>query len=303
MNDLLLDLSQVLYLALPAGFLLLLGLWLHRAGALRRLLPPPEDLPVRWGGGEVAAALFLGYALVPALVQQLLAALGFFNWLYGGLPTEYLAVLGIHPEAAFPGSLPWGPLALAVERGPIESARRTLWISALAFPLQMLGAPLLLRLASGTRFGELGLSGRYLGRNLLAGLLGWLVVTPGVYTIQFFAQLLVEGPPESHPLTKVAEHPALAVEWFLIVFVAVVAAPLWEELFFRGVLQRWLTHRPRGGMVVMAGCGVVAALSRWDALAAGWRTGRPAELLAAAAPLLFVAVMALGYLLLRAWGR
>jgi membrane protease YdiL (CAAX protease family) len=276
---------------------LLLLLWCFRR-RWQGVLPPREEVPVPWSGMELLAALFLGFYLIPIELQALLNLVGFFPWLYGPPPAAYLAAFAAAPDAAFPAGVPWGPLVLSVERGPVEVARRAMWVNLLAFPLQMLLVPLFLRIVSGTRLRELGLDRRFLGRNLLAGLLGWLLITPLAYTIQQVAQHFLQGPPETHALTKVAQHPEVPIEGPVIALVAVIVAPLWEELLFRGVLPRWLARQAWGGAAAVAACWLLALLHGADDIAAGWRSGYLVGAVRAAAPLLFVMAMTAGFVLL-----
>jgi membrane protease YdiL (CAAX protease family) len=54
--------------------------------------------------------------------------------------------------------------------------------------------------------------------------------------------------------------PMLPVEWALLLFAAVVAAPLTEELLFRGVLLGWLRRASAIGHVVVAATALMASI-------------------------------------------
>jgi membrane protease YdiL (CAAX protease family) len=172
--------------------------------------------------------------------------------------------------------------------------RFNLWALVLAFPLQFASVPLLLHRFSHTLPAELGLTARRLGRNLLAGLLTALVLTPVVLGVNFCVESLYElglpGKTQQHPLTLVAQEHLRPTEMGLLVFVAVVTAPVMEELIFRGVLQPYLAARRYGGHVGMAAAlGLaVAACGRdvWNS-----RLGTLGDLLAAGAPALFILAM------------
>jgi membrane protease YdiL (CAAX protease family) len=105
--------------------------------------------------------------------------------------------------------------------------------------------PLLARLTSGARFPEFGLSLRRWRRQLAVGVVAILFLMPIVYSIQAACiRLLDMSTPEiekhRHPLEKMLREslsPGLASVAFLT---AVVLAPAFEELFFRGFLQPWL---------------------------------------------------------------
>jgi membrane protease YdiL (CAAX protease family) len=86
------------------------------------------------------------------------------------------------------------------------------------------------------------------------------------------------------------------LEWLMLIFSAMISAPLLEELTFRGVLQPWLAARRWGGHLAMLGALALAVEARWGALRAAWPEGI-ASLAAAAAPVLFVLALLPIYLL------
>src|SRR5205085_4410150 len=102
---------------------------------------------------------------------------------------------------------------------------------------------------------QLGLTTRRLGRHLFVGLIGTLVLVPGVFGVYYLVVLLYRtlgaGPTEEHPLTQVAQFGLSPAEWGLLVLSAVVAAPVLEELVFRGMLQPWFARRRAGGAAAM----------------------------------------------------
>lgn len=110
--------------------------------------------------------------------------------------------------------------------------------------------PALLALAarSWSVLRHLGIERAGLGRDLRAGALAFLLMTPVVYLIQGAAVLVWK--PHKHPLEKmVLENPTAGIA--LLAFVsAVILAPAAEELVFRGIIQGWLAGlflRPRAG--------------------------------------------------------
>jgi hypothetical protein len=118
--------------------------------------------------------------------------------------------------------------------------RLGLWAMTLAFSLQVITIPFVLHALRGTRPAQLGLTTRRLGRNLLLGFGGFLVLSPLVLAINYGAERLntavLGGVPQVHPLTFIARSGPTPVEWVLLVFTGVVAAPVLEELVFRGLL-------------------------------------------------------------------
>lgn len=228
---------------------------------------------VPWTAAEIFLALFLIYGLWTTAAYQFLEGINFYRWFYGS-------------------------------DGPASSARRSLWAILLAFPFQAVTIPLLFYQLSGTRPSQLGLTTRRLGVNVLAGAVGALLLTPALLGLNVAVMLLYQratgARPEEHPLTQLAGTPLRPAEWAALVFAAVVAAPVLEELIFRGALLRWFAKHPGGGHVAMGTSLALAVYFRRDAIRAAWpqRGGALAEALA---PALFVLALVPFYLL--AWWR
>jgi membrane protease YdiL (CAAX protease family) len=211
--------------------------------------PAGWPTPVPWTGPEVLLALCLVYVAWPATFSLLLQGSGLLRLVYGPDPVaRQTAGVGI---AAGPGAAK----ALEPTFQRLDSYRKGLWLNAIAFPFQALTIPLLLFSLSGTRPYQLGLTTRRLGRHLFVGLVGTLVLVPSVFGVYYLVTLLYRtlgaGPAEEHPLTQVAQFGLSPVEWGLLVLSAVVAAPVLEELVFRGLLQPWFATRRAGGAAAM----------------------------------------------------
>jgi membrane protease YdiL (CAAX protease family) len=202
-----------------------LAIWSFSPGFRRWLLPPQRHRAVPWSGFEVLVALLL-------VLGQLWTVL--ITWVYG--------------------------LKLA-------QMRPMLWVQNLAFPLTAGSIILLVRVLSGTRPYQLGLTTHRAVRNALAGALAWLVLTPFVYLVLDLAtwcsRELFHIPPEEHPLTKLSQAGLWQREWVLLVLSAVAAAPVVEELLFRGVVQPWLARRPWGGAAAMCGA-LMMGFALWN---------------------------------------
>ena len=88
-------------------------------------------------------------------------------------------------------------------------------------------------------------------RDVRAGYLTWFVVTPGVYVVGVLALWLysrVGGKADVHPMVKLTESTTATAGVFLLVMAeALIAAPVREELLFRGILLPWLADRQWGG--------------------------------------------------------
>src|SRR2546421_241601 len=79
--------------------------------------------------------------------------------------------------------------------------------------------------------------------------------------------------PEEHPLQQLAEQGLTPAEWALWLFAACVAAPILEELLFRGVLQPWFgkSAAHAWGAVILAL--LVAASLRAESIRDAWPHG------------------------------
>ncbi len=213
-----------------------------------------------WTGADVAFLFLLSVVVWPGVVSWLLARLGFFEWMYG---------------PAAPGELP-------------ESVKfkQSLWINVFAFPLDVVTILGFLRLSSQARLYHLGLTCHRGLQNVLLSLVVWATVTPGIYLLAFAVDVgserILHQAPEEHPLIKLAQERPGPAELAAIVFAAIIAAPIREELLFRGVLQRWCMVRAWGSDVVLAA-----------ALTLAWLEGGSKGLW----PVLFVLAMIPGYVL------
>ncbi len=243
---------------------------------------------VPWTGPEIFIGVYLAWFFWPALVEATLQGVDFYRWFYG---PELVAV------------------ANAKDSDPAEKqkvwTRMTLWPMALSAPFRILTFPLLFAALSGTRPEQLGFTRRRFGRNALLGLLGMLVLTPAVRGIYWFLQYLYSRSGqtvEPHALEVVARQSLFPSEWVLVVFTAMVAAPVLEELVFRGVLQPWLTMRRWGGHAAMLGAFALAVYYRWERVVTAWPEGIGA-FLTAATPALFVLGLLPIYLLVWRRGR
>jgi membrane protease YdiL (CAAX protease family) len=208
------------------------GLWLWLRPGHRRLFPPQRLRAVPWTGQDVAILLFLSVVFWPASVKWVLDQLGFFGWMYAGAAP--------HDD------------------------QKSIWIGLFAVPTNIAAVLLWMRMASGVRFYQLGLTYRHGLRSALLAILAWLVTTPFVYLlgvfVDFVSKQLLHQSPDEHPLFKLAKNRPTPAELVAIILAAVVAAPVWEELLFRGILQRWFRVTPWGSDVAVAGAVAVAFL-------------------------------------------
>jgi membrane protease YdiL (CAAX protease family) len=174
------------------------------------------------------------------------------------------------------------------------SQRFNLWVLVLAFPFQFASVPLLLYRFTRALPSQLGLTSRRLGRNLLAGLLTALVLTPVVLGVNLCLESLYEwglpGKTQPHPLALVTLEHLSPTEWGLVIFLAVIAAPVMEELIFRGMLQPYLAAQRYGGHAAMVAALALAVVACgrdvWNS-----RSGPFGDVLVAATPALFILAM------------
>ena len=199
--------------------------------------PAPIRLEKTLAGLEVVCLALLPYLWIP-LIYSTLKSINFFVWFYGAdaLQTDTLMLL-----------------------------RHSLWIGAIAARFQFLSALLLLRWGIGVPLARVGLTTRNLGRNVLGGLVFAAIFVPGTYGIQTLALMALEAvgsKPQDHAFTQLGSTGLLPIEWALLFFGAVVAAPVWEEFVYRGLIQPWVMRCGRpGGLIVL---GIAAALAAYS---------------------------------------
>jgi membrane protease YdiL (CAAX protease family) len=107
--------------------------------------------------------------------------------------------------------------------------------------------PPLIRASSGHGFRALGLTfDQNAARDARFGVNTLLLVAPFVFGLFFVATTV--WPPEPHPVSKVIVQQGATSAAALALVSAVVAAPIAEELLFRGVFLGWLVTAARRGL-------------------------------------------------------
>lgn len=222
---------------------------------------------------EILCAMYFVWFVWPATVYYVLKSVGVERWYYG-------------------------------EDVPQMPLRLELWVRTFALPLQVLTVPLIFSAFSGTRLDQLGLTRQRFGRNVLAGLACWLLLAPPVFGIfqllRYLSSHYGGQTVEQHALEKIGHQQLFPAEWVMMIFCAMVAAPVVEELTFRGVLQPWLAARRWGGHAAMFAALMLAVVFRWQHLQEAWPEGI-SSLAMAAMPALFVLALLPIYLLV--WWR
>jgi membrane protease YdiL (CAAX protease family) len=182
-----------------------------------------------------------------------------------------------------------------------------LWAVAVGFPFWAVSVAGLVRVIPGLTREEIGLTSRHLGRDLLTGLIGWAVLAPLSFGVNWIVVSLyqlggIQGMTEEHPFTEVAKSNLMPAEWVPFVLVATMATAVYEELLFRGILQPLFSRHEWGGVAAMTGALVMMVLLRWDRIAAAYRSADgalPMELI----PLGFVLATIPGFLAVWRFGR
>jgi membrane protease YdiL (CAAX protease family) len=227
---------------------LAVALWLLRPS--RSLLPPQRWRAEPWSGWHCALA-FLAFLVIPEIVAALFDLAAVQNW-FLRRPGEPQTANRLIRLAAALVALPFVVLA---------------WWA-------IVGAPALgIRMAASN-----------CRRDTILGVSGWLLFGPVVYLVNFVALLvygaLYHSQPPEHPLLDLLRHETSARTLTTLILVeSLIAAPIREELLFRGILQSWLCRHPQGGALGFAWASLLgisfrslavttSGLDRWLSLAA-----------------------------------
>ncbi len=100
--------------------------------------------------------------------------------------------------------------------------------------------PLIVRLTSGARLRDFGLSLESWPRQAAVGVVAALSAIPLVYSVQYLATRIWEN--NAHPLQVMLFKEFSPGVAELAILSGVVVAPIFEELLFRGILQSWLVR-------------------------------------------------------------
>lgn len=192
---------------------------------------PRDQVPVRWGLGD--------------------AAVGWFVAQVGGLIAFYLVVAlsGVDPDNTDDLSLGW------VALGQVG-----LWAG-------LLGVPLLAARAKGNgvvRDFGLRAEGRDWLSGSLAGLVTQLVLVPLLY-LPIFSLFDVSSEELEEPARGLTDRATDPVGVLLLVLIVGLGAPIIEEIFYRGLLQRAIAKR-WGVWPGIAGSAVLFAASHFQGL-------------------------------------
>jgi membrane protease YdiL (CAAX protease family) len=189
------------------------------------------------------------------------------------------------------------------EAGPTARTWLVLWAVVLSLPVRLLAAGFLVRAVGDARLAALGVtaSGAARGVGLAAAVA--LPVVLAVYAVNLGCETVMRqvsgGEVQEHVFAELARQGPTTAEWLVLIASAVLAAPLWEEFLFRGLVQPWALSRSWAGSVLMGLAVVLAVALRYDEVRTAWVEGtRPA--LVALLPALTALAMVPVYLILRA---
>jgi membrane protease YdiL (CAAX protease family) len=294
LHDLVTELSAWLTLAAGCG-LLILYVRVIRQGP--QLLPPQRHRAVPWSGPEVCLVVLTYYFVVRLIAYGLLQS-QILDAIYG---VDFQSALG----EAVAGAARNGDAAARAARDA-ASARLVFWAQGLALPIQAAAILLLLHSMSGTRPYQLGLTTQRWAANAYLGAKYWLIWTPVVEAVNILALYLfgtlAERNPDEHPIVRLFHVQPVWSDWILMVFLAVVAAPVLEELLFRGVLQPWFARRSWGGDAALAAALFFALFPQAEAIHEAIVEADLGELAWRLAPAVFVLALVPGSLYIERLG-
>lgn len=232
---------------------LLLGLVrLLRPELFQRLLPPQRQRDVPWSGYDVLFAFVISFLFFPMLAHVLVGRANFLTAYYG--PDFRLETKDDDDEAA-----------------KLDRVRRNLWTTAAAFPLQIAFTLALFSRSDPRRLYQLGLSGSRAVKDVILAFMTWLAISPCVLGLNLLVVLMYQSwptmQPEEHPISELIK--GTAGDRVLMFVVAVLAAPVLEELYFRGLLQPWAGQSETSYWQVVGAAVFVSVFLRSDKLQDG----------------------------------
>jgi len=260
-----------------------------------------------WSGRDVAFALFFLYIFWPQLSLAVLSSTCLGRQLCGpGVDLLLEANEKDRQESTDSREddririgMIAGPGAARVEVIDKEArrqirARLNLWANVLAFPLQAGTVPVVFYALAGIPAARIGFTRQRFRWNVLTAVCVWLLVTPLVFGVNVLVEESLRSidpdAVQEHALTRLIQQGPSTLQWTLIVFNAVIIAPVLEETVFRGVLQPWFANIRNGGIGAMSAALVLAILLRLELIDHAWKQNGEG-LLRALMPALFVLAM------------
>jgi membrane protease YdiL (CAAX protease family) len=257
--------------------------------------PRPRGVP--WTGWQLLLLVLLIQVFLPAIVALGMRKSGTLDYLVG--PEPDTAAESESPDRSAAEEDP-------VAEESLRQERKEIWIIAALFPLDIAAIVGLLVILSGARPSEMGLTTRHIGWTALLGFSGWMLLTPLVLLLNLTVNLLYrsfsELKEEEHPVMRLLRTEPGTLEIVVIVFTAVVAAPVLEELLFRGVLQPWFGGGRKRGWLALAGALAFAVMQRQTKMKAAWTGSGLLATMEEGAAIGFVLLLIPGYFFARRLG-
>jgi membrane protease YdiL (CAAX protease family) len=197
-----------------------------------------------------------------------------------------------------------GPLAEAYPPDAPEPAKTwfMLWATVLSLPARLLAGVLLIRATCDARLSDMGITTRHLVRDVMLGAALALPLAGAVYGVnvgcEALMKLLSGGAVQEHVFNDLAQQKPTPAEWHVMITSALLAAPLWEEFLFRGLVQPWAIASRWAGPILLGLAVFLAVAFRYDAVRAAWGEG-PKQALVALLPALVALSLVPLYLLLK----
>ena len=234
-----------------------LTIWTVRALILGQLFPPVPERRVPWNGWQLVVLVLTVQFLLPSIVYMAARQTGLLEHIIQ--PSRSDAV-----DDSAPAQDDASQQSLEIDS--LERERSSLWLAVVTFPFQVATIIGFLTLVSRARLSDMGLTESFLGRNLLLGVIGWVLLAPAVLVLNVGVNLLHRGllqvRVEEHPMMRLMQAESNSLELGLMVFTAVVAAPFLEELLFRGVLQPWFAQGRDRGLIALGAALLLATIQR-----------------------------------------
>jgi membrane protease YdiL (CAAX protease family) len=278
-NAILLAVAGLVFIYLIAAMIVVDGWVLYRLLVGRSVLPPPVLVPRRavpWGAWTVLLLTILNHLVLPLIA---ISAYAKANGLLPKRSAVVDPTPRVHAPAPAPAEkhppqgrpaepeaksiekqiLPERPLraensspsqpqpkeqpakppaALSLSSGLRPSLTERLSIQAVCSVVLLVLAPLILRMTSRSPFRDLGLSFNRWWLQAGVGIVAFLAIQPALMATQVAMTKIWENNP--HPLLKMVTNEFSPGVPQLAILVAVIIAPIAEELIYRGVIQSWL---------------------------------------------------------------
>ncbi|MFI5456972.1 MAG: CPBP family intramembrane glutamic endopeptidase [Isosphaerales bacterium] len=113
-------------------------------------------------------------------------------------------------------------------------------VTALTDLVLLVLLPVLVRLTSGARLHDFGLSFEGWPRQAAVGIVAALIAAPSVYSVQSLALQIWNN--NEHPVQKMLLKELSPGVPQLAIVSGIIMAPMFEELLFRGIFQSWLVR-------------------------------------------------------------